>query len=113
MDRAATGKPFVCRLTYGIRTVNRTDSLHQTVNGLVGNVDWGESFTVVACEFPSLNRVGARRRAASAWLAEEIFFLENIPPVIVLKPVCPRTLVLKEKLILISFILFLSKQLTI
>ena len=47
------------------------DSLYQTVNGLVGNVDWGESLTVVACEFPGLNRIGARRRAASAWLAVE------------------------------------------
>ena len=30
-------------------------SLYQTVNGLVGNVDWGESLTIVACEFPGLN----------------------------------------------------------
>ena len=63
------------------------DSLHQTVNGLVGNVDWGESLTVVACEFWGLNSFGARRRAASVWLAEETRFPENIPPVIVLKVV--------------------------
>ena len=31
------------------------DSLYQTVNGLVGNVDWGESLTVVSCDFPGLN----------------------------------------------------------
>ena len=24
-------------------------------HGLVGNVDWGESLAVVACEFPGLN----------------------------------------------------------
>ena len=40
MDRAATGKTLFVTLTYGSRTVSRTDSLHQTVNGLVGNVDW-------------------------------------------------------------------------
>ena len=33
------------------------DSLYQTVNGLVGNVDWGESLAVVACEFPGLNTI--------------------------------------------------------
>ena len=63
------------------------DSLYQTVNGLVGNMDWGESLTVVACEFLGPNRIGARRRAASAWLAEETRFPENIPPVTVLKAV--------------------------
>ena len=51
MDRAVTGKAFVLYLTYGSRTVNRTDSLFQTFNELVGNVDWGESLTVAACEF--------------------------------------------------------------
>ena len=55
MDRAVTGKAFVLYLTYGSRTVNRTDSLYQTINGLVGNVDWGESLTVAACEFPGPN----------------------------------------------------------
>ena len=56
MDRAATDKAFVfVTLTYGSWTANRTDSLHQTVNGIVGNVDWGESLTVVACEFPGHN----------------------------------------------------------
>ena len=53
---------------------NWTDSLYQIVNGLVGNVDWGESLSIVACEFPGLNSSGARRRAASAWLAEETYF---------------------------------------
>ena len=56
-------------------------------HGLVGNVDWGESLTVVTCEFPGLNNFGARRRAASAWLAEETHFPEIIPPVTVLKAV--------------------------
>ena len=56
VDRAATGKTFCfVTLTYGSRTANRMDSLHQIVNGLVGNVDWGESFTVVVCEFPGPN----------------------------------------------------------
>ena len=78
MDRAATGKTFVfVTLTYGSRTANQMDSLHQTVNGLVGNVIWGESFTVVSCEFPGPNRIGARRRAASAWLAVENHFSQD------------------------------------
>ena len=63
------------------------DSLHQTVNGIVGNVDWGKSLTVAACEFLGLNSFGARRRATSAWLAEETHFPETFPPVIVLKAV--------------------------
>ena len=44
-------------LTYGSRTVNRTDSLYQKVNGLVGNIDWGESLTVAAYDFRGLNRL--------------------------------------------------------
>ena len=80
-------KPLFCHLTYGSRTANRTDSLHQTINGLVGNVDWGESLAFVACEFPGLNSSGARRRAASAWLAKETHFPEIIPPVTILKAV--------------------------
>ena len=75
MDRAATGKTLFVTLTYGSRTVSRTDSLHQTVNGLVGNVDWGESLTVAACEFLGLNSFGARRRAASKRMAVELIFL--------------------------------------
>ena len=72
VDRAVTGKTLVfVTLTYGSRTANRTDSPYQTVNGLVGNVEWGESLSVVSCEFPGLNSSGARRRAASAWLAVE------------------------------------------
>ena len=49
-------KPLFVTLTYGSQTVNRTDSLYQTINGLVGNVDWGESLTVAACEFPGTNK---------------------------------------------------------
>ena len=33
------------------------DSLYQIVNGLVGNVDWGESLTIVTYEFRGLNRM--------------------------------------------------------
>ena len=56
VDRATTGKTFVfVTLTYGSRIANRMDSLYQIVNGLVGNIDWGEYLTVVAYEFPSLN----------------------------------------------------------
>ena len=54
-----------CFLTYGSRTANRMDSLFQTVNGLVGNVDWGESLTAATCDFPGLNSFGARRRASN------------------------------------------------
>ena len=50
-------------------------------------MDWGESLTVVACKFLGLNSFGARRRAASAWLAEETRFPEIIPSVTVLKAV--------------------------
>ena len=56
MDRAVTDKAFVLYLTYGSRTANRMDSQYQTVNGLVGNADWGESLTVVSCEFRGLNK---------------------------------------------------------
>ena len=59
MDQAVTGKAFVLFLTYGSRTVNRMDSLYQTVSGIVGNADWGESLSVVACKFPGLNRTTA------------------------------------------------------
>ena len=66
-----------CYLTYGSQTANRMDSLYQTVNRLVGNVDWGESFSVVACDFLGLNSSGARRREASAWLAVETYFPQD------------------------------------
>ena len=36
------------------------DSLYQIVNGLVGNVDWGESLSVAANEFPGLNTTSRR-----------------------------------------------------
>ena len=54
---------------------------------LVGNVDWGESLAIVSCEFHASTVSGARRRATSAWLAGEIYFLEVTPPVIVQKAV--------------------------
>ena len=39
MDQAATGKTFYfCYLTYGSRTANRTDSLHQTIMGQLGTL---------------------------------------------------------------------------
>ena len=72
MDRAVTGEAFILYLTYGIRTVNRMDSLYQIVNGLVENVDWGESLSIVTCDFLGLNSSGTRRRAASKWLAVEL-----------------------------------------
>ena len=56
-------------------------------HGLVGNVDWGESLAIVSYEFLDLNSSSARRRASSAWLAEETRFPEIIPPVTVLKAV--------------------------
>ena len=68
VDRATTGKTFVfVTLTYGSRTANQTDSLYQTVNGLVGNVDWGESLTVVACDFLGLNTCSYNSSPAT-WL---------------------------------------------
>ena len=76
------------------------DSPYQMINGLFGNGYWGESLMSVPGIFPGINSFGARRRAASAWLAEEIRFLENIPPMTVLKRAFLRTPVLKEKLIL-------------
>ena len=79
-----------CYLTYGSRTANRTDSLYQTINGLVGNVDWGESLTVAACEFPGINSFGTRRRAASVWLAKETRFPKIIPLVTVLTVAGPQ-----------------------
>ena len=80
VNRATTGKTFVfVTLTYGIRTANWMDSPYQTVRGLVGNIDWGESLTVVACKFPGLNSSRARRRAASAWLAVETYFSQDYP----------------------------------
>ena len=56
MDQAVTGEAFIFYLTYSSRTARRTDSLQQIFNGLVGNVDWGESLTVAAYEFRGLNR---------------------------------------------------------
>ena len=98
VDRAATGKTLCfCFLTYGSRTANRMDSLYQTVNGIVGNVEWGESLVVVSCEFPGLNSFGARRRASSAWLAKETRFPKIIPPVIVLR-VCDEKVMYKYQL---------------
>ena len=48
-------------------------------HGLVGNVDWGESLAVVSYDFPGLNSSGARRRAASEWLAVETCFSQDYP----------------------------------
>ena len=95
-------------MTYGSRTINWTDSLFQTVSGLVGNVDWGESLTVAACEFSRINSFGARRRAASAWLAEETRFAEIIPLVTVLK-VVDHEIQFQKKKIENIYILFATK----
>ena len=43
------------------------------------------------------NFLGTRRRAISAWMAEEARFLKIIPPVIVLKIVCFTNPLLKKK----------------
>ena len=79
MDRGKTGEAFVLYLTYGSRIVNQTDSLYQTVNGLVGNINWGESLTIASYEFRGPNSFGARRRAASAWLSVETYFSQDYP----------------------------------
>ena len=54
MDRAATGKTFV--LLLDLRYLEHKPDGFPTPNshGLVRNVDWGESLTVVSCEFPGL-----------------------------------------------------------
>ena len=88
------------------------DSLYQKVNGLVGNVDWGESLTVATCEFPGLNSFGTRRRAASAWLAKETCFLEIILLVTVLK-VVDRIIQFQKKTTENIYILFATKLLII
>ena len=55
VDRAATDKTFVfVTLTYGDRKPDGFPIPNS--HGLVGNVDWGESLTVVAYEFSGLNR---------------------------------------------------------
>ena len=88
------------------------DSLYQTVNGLVGNVDWGESLTVATCEFPGPNSFSARRRAASAWLAEETHFTEIILLVTVLK-VVDHVIQFQKKKTKNIYILFATKLLMI
>ena len=56
MDWAATGKTlYFCYLTYGSRTAKPDGFPIPNSHELVGNVDWGESLAVVACEFPGLN----------------------------------------------------------
>ena len=56
MDQAATGKTFYfCYLTYCSRTAKPDGFPIPNSHGLVGNVDWGESLAVVACDFLGLN----------------------------------------------------------
>ena len=58
VDRATTGKTFYfCYLTYGSRTTKLDGFPIPNSHGLVGNVDWGESLAIVACEFPGLNTI--------------------------------------------------------
>ena len=54
--------------------------------------------TVGTWYFLGTNNFGTRRRAANAWLAEEILFLENILLVTFFKLIFPRDQALKEKL---------------
>ena len=55
MDRDTTGKAFV--LLLDLRYPNHKPDGFPTTNshGLVGSIDWGESLTIDACEFPGLN----------------------------------------------------------
>ena len=55
VDQAITGKAlcFVLDLWYPDRKPDGFPTPNS--HGLVGNVDWGESLTVVACEFLGLN----------------------------------------------------------
>ena len=55
VDWATTGKTlfFLLDLWYPDR---KSDGFPTpNIHGLAGNVDWGESLTVVSCEFPGLN----------------------------------------------------------
>ena len=97
MDRAATGNPFFVTLTYGGQTVNWTDSLYQTVNGLVGNVDWGESLTVVACEFPGLNTSLDPNRDQVFPLLIPSVSIDTTPPQVNYVASCPLCSIAIEK----------------
>ena len=56
VDQATTGKTlYFCYLTYGSRTAKPDGFPIPNSHGLVGNVGWGESLAVVACDFPGLN----------------------------------------------------------
>ena len=71
MDQVIPSKDLN-NLICSIWTVNRIDSPHQTVDDLIGIVYWGDSLLSVPGIFLGINRFGARRRATSAWMVEEI-----------------------------------------
>ena len=56
-------------------------------NELIGNAYSGESLLLLPMIFQASIVFGARRRATSAWLAEETHLLKITPPVIVLKAI--------------------------
>ena len=80
-------KPFIF-VTWPTVARPQTERIPYTKQSRASWEHWlGRIPTLVACKFPGLNSFGARRRAASAWLAEETRFPETIPPVTVLKAV--------------------------
>ena len=87
VDWAAAGKTFVLLLELWWPNRKLDGFPIPNSHGLIGNIDWGESLAIVACDFSGRNSSGARRRAANAWLAAETCFPKIIPPVIVLKAV--------------------------
>ena len=99
MDQAATSKTDLNRYLTLWQSDRKLDGF-PIPNNKRDDWEWLlERIPVIGTQdFPGLKSFGARRRASSAWMAEEIFFLENILPVTVLKLIFPRYLVLKEKL---------------
>ena len=49
------------------------NSLFETVNRIVGNVDWGEPLTVASCEFPGLNTAISGRTHLN--MERELYYL--------------------------------------
>ena len=81
VDWAVTGKTlYFGYLTYGSRTANWTDSPYQTVMGYLGTFTRENPLLLLLAIFQASIVFGARRRAASAWLAVETYFPKIIPP---------------------------------
>ena len=82
-------KPFIfCYLTYGSRIANRMDFPYQTVMGQLGTLTGENPLLLFPANFQGSTVSGARRRAASVWLAEETRFPKTIPSVTVQKAAC-------------------------